>query len=119
MQFKSPGTGTERGGLDLSVQSVQSAHWFLLLAFYTIPLVFMLVLYVLNSELNLQKRLQNELSLDNCYGNHFKPCKEAGRGWKAFILAVVVALLKYCVFLSFYSEGLRHFLKYFGTTHVL
>lgn len=84
-----------------------------------IRLVFMLVFYVFNSELNLQRRLQNELSLDNCYGNHFKPCKEAGIGWKAFILTVVVAVLKYCVFLSFYSEEFRHFLKYLGTTHRL
>lgn len=84
-----------------------------------IRLLFMLIFYVFNSELNLQRRLQNELSLDNCYGNHFKLCKEAGRGWKAFILTVVVSVLKYCVFLSFYSEGLRHFLKYFGTTRRL
>lgn len=72
-----------------------------------------------NSELNLQRRLQNELSLDNCYGNHFKLCTEAGRAWKAFVLTDVVAVLKYCVFLSLYSEGLRHFLKYFGTTRRL
>lgn len=79
----------------------------------------MLIFYMFNYELNLQRRLQNTLSLDNCYGNRFKSCKEVGRVWKAFILIVTVTVLKYCVFLSFYSEGLRHFLKYFGTIHRL
>lgn len=38
----------------------------LLLPVYMIPFIFMLVFYMFNSELNLQWRLQNELSLDNC-----------------------------------------------------
>lgn len=38
----------------------------LLLPVYVIPLIFMLVFYMFNSELHLQWRWQNELSLDNC-----------------------------------------------------
>lgn len=65
----------------------------------------MLIFYMFNSELNLQWGLQNELSLDNCYGNHFKPCKEAGRGWKAFILIVTVTVFKSRVFLRFIQRA--------------